>query len=230
MKKHLLFSALLTLSTPVFCQSLQQEAEIATKVVPQALQHIELAGKLVNYGRQTKSALPLIQAVQIFQKMGVVDESDSTGLSNPYSTDMLLADATKFADGNKNLLTLIKETGKSTRGGAIKDPTRFFRAIEPGEVINQHFYAEGGQYVQVIVDGQGEGLSIHDSNGNICMSDLKLTVFDKNSRVIASDNSMGVNCAVAFMSNTSNMTIAVRNAGQLPDNCIIYVYKTPMKH
>ncbi len=226
---QLLLSISILLSTTSVAQ-VPSHAVSAPKQIPQEAQLLDMAGKLVSYGRQTKSALPLIQAVQIFQKMGVVDESDSTGLSNPYSTDMLLADATKFADGNKNLLTLIKETGKSTRGGAIKDPTRFFRAIEPGEVIYQHFYAEGGQYVQVIVDGQGEGLSIHDSNGNICMSDLKLTVFDKNSRVIASDNSMGVNCAVAFMSNTSNMTIAVRNAGQLPDNCIIYVYKTPMKH
>jgi len=216
---------LLLAAMPAFSQ--QHDAVASTKEVSPALQQLEMASKLVRYGRDTKSALPLIQAVQIYRDMNIVDEANAKGSSNPYAEATLLADAEKFADGNKTLLNLIKETKMTTRAG-FGEPNRYFRVIEAGETIQQSLYAAGPHYLQVVVDGQGEGVFSEDSKGNKISSDLRLMVLDDAGRVIASDQSRGVNCAVAFMSRTSNMTIVVRNVGQMADNCIIYVYRTKL--
>lgn len=228
--KVYLLLLLILAATPVFSQRTGVDVSASTKVVPQELQQLELANKLIQYGRQAKSALPLIQAVQIYRDMKVVDEVISAGQENPYSEATLLEDATRFADGNKPVLNLIAEMRKSTRAGVNEDPTRYYRVLEPGEAIQQQLYVPGSQYVQIVVDGQGEGISSLDNNGNSLASDLRLMVLDKEGRVIASDQSRGENCAVAFISRTSNMTIVVRNVGQITDSCIIYIYKTGMNY
>lgn len=220
---------LFTLSTSA--QIGQEGASVSPKEVPQNAKLLELASKLAAYGRQTKSAMSLIQAAQIFQRLNVVDAADSTGQTNPLSDSQLLADATKYADGNKKLLALIKETGQSTRGGAIDPPIRYFRVVDPGETVYQDLYADGSQYIQVIVDGQSEGVFNHDKKtDDTHRAILNLTVFDKEGRVIASDKSGGENCAAAFISRTTYMTIAVSNKGQLADSFVLYVYKTPMNY
>lgn len=227
--KQFVFGATMLVATSI---SAQEKASVTPSLEQksQEIQLLEVAGQLVNYGRQTKSALPLIQAVQIFQKLNVTDEADNTKQVNPFSETQLLADATKFADGDKNLLALIKEAGKATRGGATEAPKRYYRVIEAGETIYQELYLEDGQYIQIVVDGQGEGVSSRDNNGNKLLSDLRLTVSDKKGRVIAEDKSRGENCFVAFISRTSNITVAVKNEGSLPDTYVLYVYKTKMNY
>jgi len=36
-----------------------------------------MAGSLVKYGYQTKTAMPLIQAVEIYNRVGVADEAEA---------------------------------------------------------------------------------------------------------------------------------------------------------
>ena len=81
--KVYLLLLLILAATPVFSQRTGVDVSASTKVVPQELQQLELANKLIQYGRQAKSALPLIQAVQIYRDMKVVDEVISAGQENP---------------------------------------------------------------------------------------------------------------------------------------------------
>lgn len=208
------------------------------KEIPQAAQYLKMANELVSYGRLTKSALPLIQAVEIYRQLNVVDEESSADdTASPFSEATILADATKFADGNKNLIALIKDIGNTTRGervhpkygklgGPFEPPFRYFRTISPNEILEQKVQIKSGQFVQVVLDGQAEGIREKDKNGTILVSDLKLTVFDSKGRILGQDLSMGVNCSVSFITRyTTTMTIEVKNKGGLSDNYVLYVYR-----
>ena len=94
--KQLFISVAMLFTAPAFAQEPQTPADVNTKDFSQEIQLLKMADDLVAYGRQTQSALPLIQAVQIFQKLNVADEADKPG--NPFSESQLLADATKFAE------------------------------------------------------------------------------------------------------------------------------------
>lgn len=224
-----LFAATFVLMSSASAQQIDKGtlADVVTSV-PQETKQLVMADRLVSYGYQTKSALPLVQAVQIFKALNVTDAADDTSQNSPFSESKLLADAKKFADGNKNLLSLIRETEKSTRAGSYDPPLRYFRVIDPGETVTQDLYTKGSQYIQIVVDGQGKGISSRDDKGNILVSDLQLTVIDNKGRVIAADKSRGENCTACFISRTNNMTIAVNNVGKLGDTFIMYVYKTPL--
>lgn len=161
-----------------------------------------MAGKLVGYGQKTKSALPLIQAVQIFRQLNVVENVSNTG--NPSYEDKLLTEATKYASGNKAILELIKDAGKATRAGAQPGPIRHIASIGPEEVKERKFYANEGKYVTVLLDGQGEGIREKDKDGNVLVSDLRLKVLDRSGHTLATDQSVGENCSVSFIPRTSS--------------------------
>ena len=225
-----LILSVLSFTSSAFAQKMQDDMASSLKVIPQEVQLLKMADNLVAYGRQTKSALPLIQAVQIFRSLNVADAADDAIQTSPFAEAQILSDATKFADGNKTLLALVKEAGKSTRAGVFEEPLRYFRVVESGETISQPLHVDGSHYIQVLVDGQGEGVFSQDKDGNKVYSDLRLNVYDNKGRVIASDQSGGKNCVAAFISRTNNMTIAIKNVGKLSDNCIIYVQKTRMNY
>lgn len=207
----------------------------APKQIPQEVQYLEMANKLVSFGRQTKSALALVQAVQIYRQLNVVDDS-SNDESSPFSETQILSDATQYADGNKNLLTLIDEIKKSTRGGTdskygklggpFAPPLRIFRSVDAGKTSEHRVSVTMNQYVQVTVDGQGENFRRKDSNGNILSSDLRLMVYDVKGHTIAQDQSVGSNCSVSFIArDSSNLLIEVKNVGRLRDDFVLFIYR-----
>ena len=53
----------------------QQAAKVDSKATSETVDQLSMANQLVKYGYQTKSALPLIQAVQIYKKLNVTDEA-----------------------------------------------------------------------------------------------------------------------------------------------------------
>ena len=220
--KQLVLGTALLLSVPSFAQQAQLEIDGTEK--PQEIKLLELAGKLVRYGQDSKSALPLVQAVQIFRKLNVVEEKeDASGISSYES--QLLAEATNYANGNKALLDLINDIGKVTRAGARPGPIRYVSSIGPDEVKERRFYAEEGKYISVVLDGQGEGLRDKDEKGNTLVSDLRLTVLDRNGHTLATDQSAGENCSVNFISRfSSTKTIEIKNVGQLSDDYVLYIY------
>ena len=197
------------------------------KQIPQETQQLDLACRLVSYGRQTKTALPLIQAVQIFKQLNVVEDKERTSeATSPFSEVQLLADAVKFADGNKNLLALIKETEKTSRGaGWQSGPVRYCSSIEPDGTNNLNYWFTGGQMAQIVLDGQGEGIYSYDQKGNLLRSDLRLTVFDQKGNIVATDQTRGENCSVFFIPpSSSQLTIEIKNAGTRRDDYVLFIY------
>lgn len=222
--KQMVIGAAMLFSIPAFAQKGQSNIEGTLK--SQEIEMLELAGKLVRYGQESRSALPLIQAVQIYRQLNVVEEDGDASMksTSPYEAQ-LLSEATKYASGNKAVLELIKDAGKATRAGANPGPIRHISSIEPDEVKERKFYAEEGKYISVLLDGQGEGIRKKDKDGNVLVSDLRLTVLDRNGHTLATDQSVGENCSVSFISRSSSTkTIEIKNVGKLSDDYVLYIY------
>ena len=224
--KQMVICAAIVFSASVSAQ-VQQRTEAPEKAEKaHEIELLELAGKLVGYGQKTKSALPLIQAVQIYRQLNVVEEDGEASMksTSPYEAQ-LLTEATKYASGNKAVLELIKDAGKATRAGAQPGPIRHIASIGPEEVKERKIYANEGKYVTILLDGQGEGIREKDKDGNILVSDLRLKVFDRNGHTIATDQSAGENCSVSFITRTSStLTVEIKNVGKLRDDYILYIY------
>ena len=163
--KQMVIGAAMLFSIPAFAQKGQSNIEGTLK--PQEIEMLELAGKLVRYGQESRSALPLIQAVQIYRQLNVVEEDGDASMksTSPYEAQ-LLSEATKYASGNKAVLELIKDAEKATRAGANPGPIRHISSIGPDEVKERKFYAEEGKYISVLLDGQGEGIRKKDKDGD----------------------------------------------------------------
>lgn len=211
-------------SIPTFAQQALSNIEGTKK--PQEIKMLELAGELVRYGQESKSALPMIQAVQIYRRLNVVEENEGASMTSTSSYEsQLLAEAIKYASRNKALLELIKDAGKATRAGATPGPIRHISSIGPGEIKAYQFYAEEGKYTSVLLDGQGEGIREKGKDGNVLVSDLRLTVLDRNGHTLATDQSIGENCSVSFISRSSSTkTVEIKNVGKLSDNYVLYIY------
>ena len=224
--RFILLSLVLFATTSLSAQESDAKFSVP-KQIPQETQQLELACKLVSYGRETKTALPLIQAVQIFKQLNVVeDEENASQATSPFSEAQLLADATKFADGNKNLLALIKEAEKTTRGaGWHTGPAKYCSSIEADGTFVMNYWFIGGKVAQIVLDGQGEGVTSYDSKGNPLRSDLRLTVYDQKGNVVATDQTRGENCSVFFIPPSSaQLTIEIKNVGNRSDDYVLFIY------
>ena len=203
----------------------QDAAAVANpKENSQSAELLATAGKLVKYGYETKSAMPLIQAVEIYNRLGVTDaeqtpskaeESDAVVAAEPqpkadavaFDQKQLLADATRFADGDRNLLALIKSVG-DTRGRTT-GATRHVDRVNAGstDVYNMSF--RGGENATVIVSGDGD-------------TDLDLYVYDNNGNLIAYDNDGTDDCVVSFTPRwTGNFKIKIKNLGRVYNQYVL---------
>jgi len=226
--KQILFSAVLSISASASAQQLSYGVE-TSKDMPQSVRLIKLAGDLLEYGRRTKSALPLIQAVQIYRQLNVADD-DSIGsqpTDSPFSEANILADATIFADGNKNLLSLISDLKKSTRGaGWTSGPRRILSSVDAWGNDEKDIWFKKGSLIRIVIDGQNKGVVSYDNRGEPVTSELQLTVYDKTGREVARDKSKGQNCIVSFIPYASEkLSVIVSNVGGLSSNYVMYIYK-----
>ena len=213
------------LSVSVFAQE-KVDAQQA-KEPSEKSQQMSLASRLVNYGYQTKTALPLIQAVKIYQDLNVVEATDGKepvtkqdgqikdGISKadqPVRNEaQLLKDAATFANGDKTLLALIKECENIKRspvGGTI---LRYFR-IPARSYQDWVVTLYGGQSTGIVVSGDGT-------------TDLDIYLYDQNGRLIGSDTSYGDDCFLGVdVYITSNFTIRVKNLGYVYNDYSLMVY------
>ena len=214
--KKFLFGMAMLFTASAFAQQ-TRPADAASKDVPQNAQALEMAGRLIKYGYQTKTALPLIQAVEIFKKCNVCDEISKKPkkqlgedlASNISKTDVvsfdekqLLADATRFADGNKSLLALISDAEKSTRGVTPKCIKLTDKVLANGTDIWE-FTFRGDELALVMVIGDGD-------------SDLDLYIYDENENLIVSDENPGDNCTCTFIpEDTGTYSIVIVNTGRI---------------
>lgn len=180
---------------------------------------IRTAGQLVQYGYRTKSALPLVQAVEIYNRLGMGDKSTdrakteqadgvtasqaTTGKNNPvsYSPTQILADATKYAEGNKALLALIKQQGGER--GRVGGPTVHDDYVKANTTDIYDVTFRGGEYARVTVNGDGD-------------TDLDLYVYDENGNLIDSDTDRTDYCICTFTPKwTGVFKIKIKNLGNV---------------
>ena len=180
---------------------------------------LRTAGELVQYGYRTQSALPLVQAVEIYNRLGVTAATDgrqkteasegtvtaaaTTGKSNPvsYSTKQLLADATKYADGDKSLLALIKNYGGER--GRVGGPACVDDLVKAGYTDTWTMTFRGGEKATVVVNGDGD-------------TDLDLYIYDENNNLITSDTDRTDLCICNFTPSwTGKFYIKIKNLGNV---------------
>jgi len=184
----------------------------------EAAELLNMAGKLVKYGYQTKTAMPLIQAVEIYNRVGIADESEAKTKESKsdvvietasqekptvvsYDPTKLLADATTYAEGDKSLLALIKSVG-NTRGRTT-GPTRHYDSVNAGATDTYTMRFRGGEAALVIVSGDGD-------------TDLDLYVYDENGHLIDSDTDGSDDCVCSFTPRwTGTFKIKIKNYGRV---------------
>jgi hypothetical protein len=192
----------------------ESAASAQPKAVNENAQLLGMAGELVKYGYKTQSALPLIQAVQIYKSIGVVPEAEAKQKevegqkvaeakkkNNPvqYDQTKLIADATAYADGDQNILGLIK--GLDDVRGRVGGETYHMDTVDAGltDVYTMRF--QGGEDATIIVSGDGD-------------TDLDLYVYDENDNLIDYDDDGTDDCVVSFTPRwTGNFKIKVKNLG-----------------
>lgn len=185
---------------------------------------LSMAGKLVKYGYQTKTALPLIQAVEIYNRVGVTNESEARTKESQsdvvveataqekattvsYDPAKLLADATTYAEGDKSLLSLIKAAG-NTRG-RMGGPLRHTDRVLAGHTDVYNITFRGGETAIIVVSGDGD-------------TDLDLYVYDENGNFIASDTDRTDDCVVSFTPRwTGTFTVKIKNLGRVYNNYVM---------
>ena len=204
------------LSVSVFAQN--PAADANEKETPQNAELLSIAGKLVKYGHQTKTALPLIQALQIYKNLNVIDATDipektteNSGATSGSQTktdvvsfdeDKILEAAIQYANGNKNLLALIADTKQVTRG-ASGGPKRHSDCVNAHATDQYNITFRGGQNAIVIVSGDGD-------------TDLDLFVYDENGNLIDSDTDGTDDCICTFTPRwTGKFKIKIRNHGSV---------------
>lgn len=204
----------------------QNNVEVSKEISKEARQ-LELAGNLINYGYENQDPLSLVQAVKIYQELNakestekqtvttITDEeitrSTITKADQPIRNEkQLIADATRFANGDQAILALIdgcKNAKRDPVGGPILN---YFRV--PARSTHEWYLTlRGGTTTVIEVAGDGD-------------TDLDLYVYE-GSRLVCSDTRYGDNCMVSVTAyNTCTVTVKVKNLGYVFNDYIIAAY------
>jgi hypothetical protein len=211
--KTLLIGAAMMFAVTASAQ--EPAASAQPKAVNETAQLLSMAGELVKYGYKTQNALPLVQAVQIYKSIGVVPEAEAKkkeiegqklaearkAKNNPVQYDQarLIADATAYADGDENILGIIKGLGDVR--GRVGGETYHMDVVDAGltDVYTMRF--QGGEDATIILSSDGD-------------TDLDLYVYDENDNLIGYDDDGTDDCVVSFTPRwTGNFKIKVKNLG-----------------
>ena len=189
-----------------------------------------LADQLVRYGHQTQTALPLIQAYQIYSNLNVMDGNNSNATQQTesmYSNNKLLADATKYAGDDGVILALIDNVKSSTRAGSIAGPKRFYESVPAGGTKSHKIQFTKGTYSYVVVSGDSEVDYTTDEDGIRTRQEanLQLGIYNSSGQALSSDKSLGTNCLASLIPHSSGvLTVQVKNTGTRSCNYVMYVY------
>lgn len=224
MKKMVLTLALLFTVNSMWAQEYETKEEMKGEASP-AVAALSLATDLVQYGYAQKSALPLINALQIIVEnptlpLDAKREGEATdALSHEGKTghvtldfDEILASAEKFADGDKKLLKLIAEIKAESRKvnrEAIGGPKRANEIVNAGSTDSYTIKFAGNRLAEVFVSGDGD-------------TDLDLYVYDANGNLIVYDNDYTDDCYVCWTPAwTGSFTIKIKNRGNVYNRYVL---------
>ena len=220
--KNLFVAASLFCSVALFAQ--EPAATVDAKGGSQTAELLDMAGSLVKYGYGTKTAMPLIQAVEIYNRLGVAAETEAKAKESEsdavvaaeaaakkdvvaYDPAQLLADAAKYADGDANLLALIKAAGEVRR--RVGGPASHTDAVNAKSTDRYTITFRGGEEAIVIVNGDGD-------------TDLDLFIYDGNGNFITSDTDSTDNCVCTFNPRwTGSFTIKIKNYGNVYNRYVL---------
>lgn len=208
----------LMIGTASLGMSAQEVADSTKKVVlPQEVEMLDVAGKLVKYGYENGEALPLIQAVEIYRSVGTkdfqgqkteegaaVETGVKAGSKVSYDLSQILADAAQLAEGDTNLLALIDglKNAEPTRG-ATRNYDVHTDTVRAGGTDVYKISFRGGEQAIVVVSGDGD-------------TDLDLYVYDSNGNCVASDYDYTDDCVASWTPRwTGEFTIKIMNRGNV---------------
>ncbi|MDO4557068.1 MAG: hypothetical protein Q4B70_18310 [Lachnospiraceae bacterium] len=186
---------------------------------------IRLANNLAKYGYENFSALSLIEAASILNDIATQElnpvsfekglEGENSGVKKDkpgFTVDNLLSDATKFADGNENLLALVNEAkakvGAVTRG-RVGGPGRTVSSVNGNSSDTYQIRFIANQYAEILVSGDGD-------------TDLDLYVYDSNGNLIVKDDDYTDDCYVRWIPAwTGNFIVKIVNRGPVYNNYVL---------
>lgn len=215
------FFLCLALTLSIYVNAQESSTEVSESMeYSETVDLLATASRLIKYGYKTKDALPLIQAVEIYKRIGIRPESEvgqKTTVVDSVAADVvsekqilplfdaqqLLEDAAKFADGDQNLLNIIQSVS-DTRGG-LGGPVPHTGVIKPYSTDAHIIAFEGGEVAVVTVVGDGD-------------TNLDLYIYDINGQPIVCDNSSNLDCCTSFVPDqTAEFIVKVRNLGRMPN-------------
>lgn len=222
MFKRIILGALVLISASAFAQNTIPAAKDET--TSKTMERLTLAGLLVNYGYETETALPLIQAVKIYQELNlqpatdglkpVVEgegEEEETLAKHPARTqEQLLADATRFANGDPALTSLINGCRKTSRK-PVKTYYSRYDYIAPKKTHVWTVPLSGGEHSFVHLSGDGS-------------SDLDLYLYDPEGLEIDKDTSAGDQCGLTVFEKLSTIVVKIVNRGSVTNSYSLTVY------
>lgn len=224
MKKIILFMAMIAATISGVAQTVEEKPEVNGET-SESLAAVKLANQILRYGYENRSALALLDALQILsenptqpfnatRRGETVDESKSDGKKAPISFDYdtVLTDAKKFAAGDPNLLAIIEDIDAEAKGahrGNINGPSRDYSSVNGRSYVDYTANFVAGQLAEVLVSGDGD-------------TDLDLYVYDSNSNFITSDTDYSDDCYVRWVPAwTGRYTIRIVNRGPVYNRFVI---------
>lgn len=222
MFKRIILGAFLLISANSFAQDTIPAAKDET--TSKIMERLTLAGLLVNYGYETEDALPLIQAVKIYQELnlqpatdglkpvieGEGDEEETIANHPARTQEQLLADATQFAKGDPALTSLINGCRKTSRK-PMKTYYSHYDYIAPHKTHIWTVPLSGGKHSFVHLSGDGS-------------SDLDLYLYDLEGREIDKNTSASDQCGLTVFEELSTIVVKIVNRGSVTNSYSLTVY------
>lgn len=202
-----------------------------------AVSMLSQATSLVNYARENESALAMLTAVQMLERVQVQDNAQRVGAkktgpqtegeqvkegkkgTTPAPTldpQQLLAEAKPWAKDNPNLTAMIDAESAKAKAGTASGTLGSTRgAIAHRDSVNARAWDDyvisfyGGEVARIAVVGDGD-------------TDVDLYVYDESGHLIAKDDDRTAECVVAFVPRwTGPFRVRVVNNGYVYSNYIL---------
>lgn len=189
-----------------------------TGKVSQAAQtaaRLELAYSIAKYGREHKDPDAMLLAAKLLKenpvdKMSIpktteggTDDEGNKKAPADQSVAAYLADAKKFAKGDRTLLARINDVEKMGVRGVVGGAQRTIEQVKAGGSDLYKMNFKGGEQGIVLISGDGS-------------TDLDLYIYDEKGNLVGSDTAGADDCAVRFYPKwTGTFQVRVKNLGKV---------------
>lgn len=223
MKKLVLLAVVALMSSSIFAQEVEKKESIQGQP-SKDISALRLANSLVKYGYEHQSSISLITALQILSNMQTqkleepregepvdVTKKDGKGAVT-FDIPAIIASAKEYADGDKNIISLVDELETELEGssrGAVGGPKRNYDAVGAGCTDNYTISFIANRLAEILVSGDGD-------------TDLDLYVYDSNGNLIVKDNDYTDDCYVSWYPKwTGKFYVKVVNRGGVYNRYVI---------